>query len=175
MFPLSSHTAFAVRSAPPGPEWSRSSSRSIASRRPKSMSSSLNTAVPACCISLAASRLSSYVRVNLPVSVLKMCTLRSGRAMALKCRWSGDSVMDAAIVRVFLNWNRSVALLYCHIPGTAGTLHGSDGCQYSTKPASSAEMTTSNLDEYCCQLWRRTAKQSWPHHHEMHWRAVHLL
>lgn len=115
----------------------------MASRRPKSMSSSLNTAVPACCISLVADKLSSYVRLNLPVRVLKMCTSRLGRARAAKLFWSGAKVMDVGRVRVFLKWKRSVEDLYCHMPGIAGTLHGSLGCQYSTNPASSADTTTS--------------------------------
>lgn len=53
-----------------------------------------------------------------------------------------------AMLRTFLKWNRSVDDLNCHNPGREGRVHGSLGCQYSTKPCSSAEMTQSYLDVY---------------------------
>lgn len=65
--------------------------------------------------------------------------------MVTKCEEFGENVMDEAIDLVFLNWYKSVADLYCHSPGTEGSPQGSEGCQYSTNPSSSAEMTQSYL------------------------------
>ena len=102
-FPLSSQTAFAVLNAPPGPLSAASKALSVARRLPKSISSSVKTAVPACCISAAAVNDSSYVLVNLPVRKLKTCTAREGNDMVTKCEEFGENVMDEAIDLVFLN------------------------------------------------------------------------
>lgn len=53
------------------------------------------------------------------------------------------------IGRTFLNSYRSVSLLYCHsFLRFLGRAKGSVGCQYSTNPPSSADITVSYLSLY---------------------------
>src|SRR5258708_6263485 len=144
-FPLSSHTAFIVASA----RSSASISFSIASRRPNSISSTRYTAVPACCISWTAWRLSSYLRIIFPLRKLNTRICRSVALSVTKCVWSGERVMLVGVVRDFLNSYRSVEDLKDQNPGVVGGSHGSCGCQYSRKPEVSAERTVSWMSEYC--------------------------
>jgi hypothetical protein len=95
--PVSSHAVVPI----PCPTFS--SSLSTAKRLPNSMSSILNTAVPACCISWIAWRDSSYCRVFLPVRKEKMRIWRSGRERVEKWVPEGEKVrevgMDLAYTR----------------------------------------------------------------------------
>jgi hypothetical protein len=72
-FPLSSQRAFIV-----APLQSFSNSRSTASRRPNSISSTLYVAVSACCISCTAVMDSSYFRVIFPVRGLNIRIWKEG-------------------------------------------------------------------------------------------------
>jgi hypothetical protein len=95
--PLSSHTALiqAPGTFPSGP--GSSSSFSTARRRPNSISSTLYTAVPACCISWIAASDSSYFLVILPVRNEKIRICRSGREKVTNDCESGDSVMQVGV------------------------------------------------------------------------------
>lgn len=156
---------------PSGP--SSSNSLSTANLLPNSMSSTLYTAVPACCISWIADNDSSYLRVIFPERTENMRICLSGSEKVTKELLSGDKVMHVGIdfdfecVQVRSKWNqpnvqseltflnsyRSVWLLNDHNPETfLGSSNGSVGCQYSMKPASSAEMTVSNLSLYWNQV-----------------------
>ena len=132
------------------------------------MSSTLYTAVPACCISWVAASDSSYFLVIFPVKNEKMRTCRSGRENVTNDDESGESVIHVGVDfdwkgfsrewgyedekrarRTFLNSYKSVWVLNDHNPGTLfGNSNCSPGLQYSTKPPSSAEMTQSNLSLY---------------------------
>ncbi len=95
--PLSSQIALLHRpgTRPSGP--GSSNSFSTANRRPNSMSSTLYTAVPACCISWIAARDSSYFRVNFPVRNEKIRICRSGKEKVTKEDESGDNVMQVGV------------------------------------------------------------------------------
>jgi hypothetical protein len=95
--PLSSHKALFQRPGifPSGP--GSSNSLSTANRRPNSMSSTLYTAVPACCISWIAERDSSYLRVSLPDNMEKTRICRSGRENVTKDDESGDSTRHVGV------------------------------------------------------------------------------
>ena len=142
--PLSSHTAFIVARACS----SASISFSMASRRPNSISSTRYTAVPACCISWIAWRLSSYLRVIFPPRKLNTRICRSIALSTTNCVWSGERVMLVGVVRDFLNSYRSVDDLKDQNPSAVGGSQGSCGRQYSRKPEVSAERTVSWKSEY---------------------------
>ena len=95
--PLSSHTALiqAPGTFPSGP--GSSSSFSTARRRPNSMSSTLYTAVPACCISWIAASDSSYFLVILPVRNENIRICRSGREKVTNDNESGERVMQVGV------------------------------------------------------------------------------
>jgi len=95
--PLSSHTALihAPGTFPSGP--GSSSSFSTARRRPNSMSSTLYTAVPACCISWIAASDSSYFLVIFPVKNEKVRICRSGRENVTNDDESGESVIHVGV------------------------------------------------------------------------------
>ena len=163
--PLSSQTALLQRPGicPSGP--GSSNSLSTANRLPNSMSSTRCTAVPACCISWIASRDSSYFRESFPLRNENTRICRSGKEKVTKEEESGESVIHVGVDFVysnnynlshskkmlvtFLNSYRSVSLLYFQSFETfLGNEKGSTGCQYSTKPPSSAEITVSYLSLY---------------------------
>ena len=95
--PVSSHTALihAPGTFPSGP--GSSISFSTARRRPNSMSSTLYTAVPACCISCIAASDSSYFRVIFPVKNEKIRICRSGRENVINDDESGESVIHVGV------------------------------------------------------------------------------
>lgn len=84
------------------PPWMLPISFSVASRLPNSISSSVNTAVPACCISVIVVMDSSYFRRSLPDLNEKMRICRSPNPKVANLSYCGE------------NWSVVGATLACH-------------------------------------------------------------
>mmetsp|Transcript_4366 Transcript_4366/g.18600 ORF Transcript_4366/g.18600 Transcript_4366/m.18600 type:complete len:303 (+) Transcript_4366:589-1497(+) len=137
-FPLSSKMAFGYPVAESCSDLPIS--RSTATRRPKSISSSAYVGLPDLCASFALSSDSSMTYRSFPEPKRNTRTFLSG-PVVVNCSPSGETSSVSALVFAFASAYRSVSSLNRNETASCGNSYV-DGDQYSMTPLSSAEITT---------------------------------